>query len=206
MAFLEQRLDTKITAGAKSVVRWSRQKAYTGSGRLTQQFNWAHAKHEMDVSHGVRSRADFQAVLDLFYVVMANAYEGFRVKDWRDYQATQLNSVVSDTGDSPTEWQLQRKHVIGAASYLRDITKPVSATVVVYRTRAAVVSVATATVTYTTGRVAISGHQTGDTYTWEGEFDVPMTFVNDEWTADLEVGTVNLFVTSQPILLEEIRL
>jgi uncharacterized protein (TIGR02217 family) len=204
MAFLEQRLDSKITHGAKSTVRWSRQKAYTGSGKLAQQFNWADAKHEMDVSHGVRSRTDYQTVLDFFYVVMAGAYEGFRVKDWRDFQATQTNSTL--TFITGSTWQLQRKHTAGAVSYLRNIKKPVTGTVIVYRTRTAVVTTASATIDYTTGIATIAGHTSGDTYTWEGDFDIPMTFVNDEWTADLEVSTANLHMISQPILLEEIRL
>ena len=79
MTFLDTRLDSKITHGARSCVRWSRLKAYTGSGKLQQTFNWANAKHEMDVSHGLRSRADYQTVLDLFYVIMAGGYVGFRL-------------------------------------------------------------------------------------------------------------------------------
>ncbi len=205
MAFLESpRLDAKITADAKSVVRWKRDKAYTASGKLAQDFRWAHAKHEMDVSHGLRTRADFQTLLDLFYVVFAGAYEGFRVKDWRDFRATQDNSTL--TFITGSTWQLQRKHTAGAASYLRDIKKPIGATVTVYRTRSAVISTASATIDDTTGIATISGHVGGDTYTWAGEFDIPMTFVNDDWTGDLMVNTESLWVMSEPILLEEIRL
>lgn len=59
MAFLESpRLNTKITQGAKSTVCGSRIKTYTRSGKLNQDFAWAIAKHKMDLSHGVRSRAD----------------------------------------------------------------------------------------------------------------------------------------------------
>jgi uncharacterized protein (TIGR02217 family) len=158
----------------------------------------------MDVSHGVRSAADYQTLLDFFYVVMFGAYSGFRVKDWRDYQATQANSML--TFITGSTWQLQRKHTAGAVSYLRNITKPVSATVVVKRTRSGVVSTASASIAYDTGIATIAGHAGGDTYTWEGEFDIPMTFVSDEWAGDLEVSTINLHVVSQPILLEEIRL
>lgn len=203
MAFLDQRLDSRITHGAKSTVRWRREKAYTGSGKLVQAFKWANAKHEMDVSHGVRTREAFQTVLDFFYVVMAGAYEGFRVRDWRDYQATQTNSTL--TFITGTTWQLQRKHTAGAVSYLRGISKPVASTVVVYRTRSSVVTTATASIDYATGIATISDHVADDTYTWTGDFDIPMTFVNDDWTADLEVDMHNLYLTSQPILLEEIR-
>lgn len=205
MTFLDSRLDARITAGAKSTVKASRIKVYTASGHLSQQFNWSTAKHTMDVSHGVRSRADYQTLLDFFYVVMFTPYTGFRVKDWRDYTATQDNSIL--TFITGSTWQLQRKHTVASVSYLRDIKKPVASTVVVKRTRSAVVStVAGATVDYATGIVTIGDHVSGDTYTWEGEFDVPMTFVNDEWAGDLEVSTQNLHVMSDQILLEEIRL
>jgi len=204
MTFLDARLDSRITQGAKSIVRASRTKIYTQSGKLTQRFNWATARHEMDVSHGVRSKADYQTLLDFWYVVMGGAYEGFRVRDWRDYQATQANSKL--TFITGTTWQLQRKHTAGAVSYLRDIKKPVASTVVVYRTKSAVVSTATASIDYTTGIADITGHTTGDTYTWEGEFDIPMCFVDDEWAGDLEVNLQNLHVVSQSIMLEELRL
>jgi len=204
MTFLESRIDTKITAGAKSIVRWNRDKAYTKSGHLSQQFNWSNAKHELDLSHGIRTREDFQTVLDFFYVVMAGGYTGFRVKDWRDYTASQTNSNL--TFITGSTWQLQRKHTAGSGTYLRNITKPVASTAVVKRTKSGVVTTASASVDYTTGIATISGHTTGDTYTWEGEFDVPMTFVDDVWTSELEAGTVALWVSSQPIMLEEIRI
>lgn len=204
MAFLESpRLDSKITRGARSIVKWKRDKAYTASGKLSQDFRWANAKHQIDLSHGLRSNADYQTVLDFFYVVMANAHEGFRVKDWRDFIATQANSSMTlITGST---YQLQRRHAAGASVYLRAIKKPVVGTVTVYRTRAAVVTTATASIDHTTGIATISGHVGGDTYTWAGEFDIPMTFVSDEWVSELEVNLDNLHIISPEIMLEELR-
>jgi uncharacterized protein (TIGR02217 family) len=204
MTFLEQRLDTKITHGASGGPTVpGRTKTYLPNGKLYQDFTASTGIHRYDVSHGVRSRADFQAVLDLFYVVMFTPYEGFRFKDWRDYQGLQTNTRLRLIAGST--WQLQRRHVFGGVEFLRDITKPVASTVTVWRTRSAVVSAAIAVVDYTTGIVTITGHVDGDTYTWTGEFDMPVTFTDDTWVGDLEVNTVNLWVTSNPIKLEEIR-
>lgn len=204
MDFFEQRLDTKITHGAiggPSVP--GRKKVYMPNGDMVQDFVATMPVHKYDVSHGLRSRADFQTVLDLWYVVMFTPYLGFRLKDWRDYQATQANSKLSlITGST---WQLQRRHVFGGIEFLRPIKKPVSATVVVYRTRGGTVTTATATIDYTTGIATISGHTAGDTYTWSGEFDMPVTFTDDEWTGSLEVNTQNLHVMSGQIKLEEVR-
>lgn len=207
MTFLEApRLDSKITHGAVSSVRWNRQKTYTASGKLTQDFRWANPKHEMDLSHGLRNAADYQVLLDFHYIVFSGGFEGFRVKDWRDYIATQQNTAMTATVGATGDYQLQRKHVAGANQYLRDIKKPVVGTVVVWRNRAGAITTASATVDYTNGRVIVAAHIAGDTYTWTGEFDVPMTFVDDVWTGHLEVNTENLHVDSQSVQLEEIRL
>jgi hypothetical protein len=60
---------------------------------------------------------------------------------------------------------------------------------------------------YTTGIVTISGHTGGDTYTWAGDFDVPVAFADDAMD-DIELtgmaGAEFLGVSS--INLEEIRL
>lgn len=205
MTFLEGRLDSKITHGATGGPTVpGRTKTYLPNGQLRQNFAATMPLHKYDVSHGVRSRADFQTVLDLWYVVMFTPYEGFRFKDWRDFQATQANSRVT-TVDGITG-QLQRVHRFGGIEVLRAITKPVAGTPVVYRTRSSVVTVATATISTITGVVTITGHAVGDTYTWAGEFDVPVTFTDDEWMSDMEVHIDNLHLTSAPIKLEEIRL
>lgn len=202
--FLEARLSTKITAGATGGPRvMGRQKTYLPNGRLVQNFVASVPLHEFDVSHGLRTRADFQSVLDIFYVVNFTPYSGFRFRWEADYLATQANSRATLIAGST--FQLQRAHVFGGITVLRDIKKPVSPTVIVYRTRASVVSVATATIDYTTGIATITGHAGGDTYTWEGQFDVPVTFVDDTWIGSLEVNTANLHVQSSAIKLEELK-
>ena len=204
MTFFEQRLDSKITRGATGGPTVpGRVKTYLADGSLQQNFISTMALHKYDVSHGVRSRAEFQVVIDLWYVVMFTPYTGFRFKDWRDYVATQANSRATMTGAATA--QLQRVHSFGGIVVLRDIKKPVTGTVVLYRTRASIVSVATATIDYTTGIATITGHAGGDTYTWTGEFDVPVTFTDDEWMSDMEVNTENLYVVANAIKLEELR-
>jgi uncharacterized protein (TIGR02217 family) len=204
MAFLESpRLDTRITSGAQvKVTNPGRIKIYTEDGHLTQKFTRSRPMHALDVSHGLRSAADFQTVLDLWYVVHFTPYTGFRARMQSDYVATLLNSWATLVTGSTTVLQLQRKHTYGGVTMLRDIFKPVSATVTVFRNGSAI----GATVDYTTGRATISGHTSGDLYTWTGEFDLPVTFVDNEWTGSLEVSTVNLHVSSDPIKLEEILL
>lgn len=205
MAFLEQRLDARIEQGASGGPTVpGRTKSYTPSGKLQQGFSASAPIHRFDVSHGMRNNADHQLVLDTFYVVMFTPYTGFRFRYWADYRATQANSrLVLISG---SDYQLQRVHSFGGVNVYRSIYKPVSATVVVYRTRVSVVTTATATIDYTTGIATISGHSSGDTYTWTGEFDIPVTFSDDEWVSQLQATLTNIAVIPPSIRLEEIRL
>jgi uncharacterized protein (TIGR02217 family) len=204
--FLEQRLAETISEGAVGGPRITgRTKKYLPNGTLYQNFIATKATHAYDVAPALRSAADFQTMLDAFYVIMLTPYIGFRYKDWRDFTATQTNSKASSIGGSTTLFQLQRVHTFGGVTYLRDIKKPcASPAPVIKRTRSAVVTTASATVDTTTGIATIAGHVALDTYTWEGEFDVPVTFVDDEWTGSLEVSTRDLHVQSMPIKLEEL--
>lgn len=204
MAFLETpRLDPMITQGARSTVMWKRNKVYTTGGKLRQAFKWTNNKHTLDLSYRPRPVSDFAVLTDFYNVIFANELEGFRAKNWADYQLTAANSVLTFNG---VDWQIQRHHVVGAYEYLKNITKPVAG-LIIKRTRAtAVTSVPGAVIDFTTGRVVIGDHVAGDTYTPEGEFDIPVTFVSDEWIQNFRGTSSELWISSDPILLEEIRL
>ena len=203
LAFFEYQLDTKITQGATGGPTVpGRVKRYSAGGRLTQNFSVGAPIHKYDVSHGLRSQADYQTVLDLWYVVMFTPYAGFRFKDWRDYKATRDNTKLTNITGST--WQLQRRHVSHGVEFLRDITKPcASPAVVVYDAGGVAL---TATVDTATGIATISGHTAGDTYSWVGEFDIPVTFSDNEWTAQIIPGGASYLGVSGSIKLEEIRL
>lgn len=200
LAFFEYRLDARITQGATGGPTVpGRVKRYLPSGRLAQNFNAQAPIHRYDVSHGLRSRDDYQTVLDLWYVVMFTPYSGFRFKDWRDFTATRNNTKL--TLISGNTWQLQRRHVAGSIEFLRDIVKPcASPAIVIYDAGGTPL---TASVDTQTGIATV----TGTPATWTGEFDVPVTFSDDDWvSSSLEVNTQNLHIMSAPIKLEEIRL
>jgi uncharacterized protein (TIGR02217 family) len=205
MAFLEQRLDSRIEQGASGGPSMpGRSKTYLPGGKMLQTFLADQMIHRFDISHGMRSNADHQLVLDTFYVVMMTPYEGFRFRYWADYRATQTNSRL--TLISGSDYQLQRVHTFGGVEVLRNIYKPVSGTVTIYRTRAAVVTTATATLDTATGIATISGHSGGDTYTWEGQFDIPVTFSDDEWVSQMQATMTNIAIVPPSVRLEEIRL
>lgn len=206
MSFLESRLDPVITRGAvRKVTQPGRRKTYV-SGKLEQDFNNTLPTHAYEVSHGIREamvrggltpERSYFKVLDLFYVVMFTPYQGFRFKDWADFQGVRDNTALSLI--SGTTWQLQRKHTFGAVNFYRPIYKPVTGTVTVYNASNAELS---GTLDTTTGQWTGAGTPAY----WLGEFDIPVTFQSDEWSAELQVATQNLHVVNGTIPLEEIRL
>lgn len=205
MAFFEERLDARISFGARGGPVWSTSVVKVRSGRRSVNRNWSAPLHRYQIGHSIKSNADFETVRAFFYVV-SGAYDGFRFKDWSDYQATQSNSYLTNKAGSPSEWQLQRIYTVGARTYLRDIYKPVS-TITVRRYRAGWSDASDAVVDYTTGTVQFSSHLAGDTYAWIGEFDVPVVFTADEMQASIVDNGADGFLVEWPsIELEEVRL
>lgn len=198
MSIIETRISPRITREAMFKVRQpARTKVYHEDGSITQVFTALTAKHEVDLSHGLKSSADFQELVDAFYAVMFGGYEGLRVKNWQDYRLTLTNSAVSDLGGGT--YQIQRKHTFGAVSIYRDIVKPVSGTIAVFNASDAPL---TATVDYTDGTFTVAS---GTPAKVTGEFDLPMTFVSDEWVARLvgmEAG--GPLIDGEPIVMEEL--
>jgi uncharacterized protein (TIGR02217 family) len=162
------------------------------------------------VSHAVKTNDDFEAIRAFFYVV-SGAYDGFRFKDWSDYEATRDNSALAFVAGN--EWQMQRVYTVGSRTFARTITKPcASPAPVIWRRRSGSWSVITpagspSPIEYTTGRVSITGHLAGDVYAWVGQFDVPVAFESDEMEAEIvDQGDGEYLVRWPSIVLEEVRL
>lgn len=203
MALLETRINEAVSRGSKGGPRGRRTKVYTESGRLRQVHRWSRSLQQYDISYGIRTLAQLEEVRALFYVVMFEGYDGFRLKDWNDFQLTQTTSTL--TFVTGNDWQTYRTYTAGGQTHARRITKPVSAGFTVYRTRSGSTTVATATVSTTTGLVTISGHSSGDTYTCAGEFDVPVTFVDDALDQIELDGNPGAILQALPsIMLEEL--
>lgn len=205
MAFFEQRMDTGLMYGARGGPVFNTARAYAGNGRRITNKNWTAALHRYDVSHCVRKESDFEYIRSFFYVV-AGAYDGFRFKDWQDFRCAAAESGVTEV--SAGVYQLTKRYTAGARTYVRTIQKPIEGAQI-YRTRSSVTTNITgsSTLDTTTGRVTVTGHVSGDTYTWAGEFDVPVAFLADEFQPEIINNTGSEFlVASGSIMLEEIRL
>lgn len=205
MAFFEQRISDRFSYGAQGGPVFSTAVRQAQGGARFANQNWEFPLHRWSLAKSVETNEDFEEIRAFFYNV-AGMFDGFRFKDASDYQATQDNSALEFITGST--WQLQRIYEIGSRTFVRNITKPVaSPAAVVYRTRSAVVSVATASIATTTGIATISGHVSGDTYTWVGEFDVPVCFASDAMKAEVVSSHSDQYLIGWPsVEIEEIRL
>ncbi len=203
MAFFEQRFPECISINAKGGPVFSTTVA-ASAGRRFANRNWAYPKHRYNVGHVARDDADFALLRDFFLVVAGRA-DGFRYKDYGDYKVTQAQGRLDLI--SGNNYQMVRVYTVGARSFVRRITKPVSASTKVFRTRASVVTDITTTDggarDATKGAVTITNHQAGDTYAWSGEFDVPVAFASDEAAFTL-LGGPTMLTEWPDITLEEI--
>lgn len=206
MAFFEQRLPAWTQYGAKGGPVFSTSKAYMLNGRRITNKNWSAPLHRYDVSQCVKTEAQFQEMRAFFYVV-SGAFDGFRYKDWQDYRVNTTQGVL--TLISAGQYQMTKRYTIGSRTYTRDIQKPVAGAQI-FRTRSGSTTNITGTdasVNTATGVVTIANHVSGDTYTWSGEFDVPVAFVSDEFQPEVvSANGTEYLIASGQILLEEVRL
>lgn len=208
MAFFEHRISERISRGSRGGPKWKTTKTQTISGHRRANAEWSAPLHVYDLAFGVRSIEDFDEVLAMFYNVRG-AYDGFRMKDFRDFRHSDRNATAVMTLISGSVYQLGKTYTIGARSFTRSIYKPVSGSIAVLRTTSGSTSDITgsSTIDTTNGQVTVTGHTSGDTYAWTGQFDVPVAFVDDTLEDMALDGTAqNLVVNVGPIKVEEIRL
>src|SRR5690349_21344152 len=113
MAFYEHRLPIDVnrrTRGGPGAVRLI---VRTESKRITQVFRGSRVLNTYDLSYPMRRVSDFEKVRAMFYIVMGTPYQGFRIRDWHDYQLTQSNSVL--TFITGSTWQIYRRYIEGPA-------------------------------------------------------------------------------------------
>lgn len=190
-AFLEERFPPEISYGSKGGPEFNTSVFEAASGYEQRNKNWQYARCRYDVSHGIKSKADMNEILDFFYVVGGRA-TGFRFKDWGDYQLDQEQIGVGD--GSTTQFQIIKTYSVGSESYeriLRKIVEPFTPPsypsagwddpAVVFQVRVNNVLVTSGyTINYNTGIITFTTPPTtGHTIKVTCEFDVPVRFDTD---------------------------
>lgn len=177
MLYVDIPFPDRIAFGAKSQAQWSTDVAAVLSGHESTNQNWTQSRHVYDVSLAVRLQSDYVLVRDHFHAMRGRA-KSFPFKDYLDFEVSSTQGVPSTAGAT---WSMRKRYGTGAYVWDRIITRPVLGTILVYRTRSAVVTNATpnATINYATGGVVMASHVSGDAYTWAGQFFVPCRYDTD---------------------------
>lgn len=169
--FLDISFPDAVARGATGGPGFSTNVVTLGSGAERRNIQWADARGEWNISTGIRTRAEMQAVIAHFYVVKGRGYS-FRFKDWNDYQAA---DVPMQATDDETVWQLVKRYNVGGYEHVRTITKPVPGTVTI---KVDGTPVAPADIDHLTGRVTF-GSPPSAAPTAAFEFDLPVRFDTD---------------------------
>lgn len=177
-------------------------------GMTGKEKRWQHRQyplHEYNIIYGVKDETDVYYLSRFFHAHRARLV-GFRFWDRRDYKSTDdMSQAVSDTdqtigtGDTTeVDFQLIKTYTVGSQSLVRNITKPVSGTVVISLDD---VSQPTGwTVDTTTGIVTFSAAPGAGVVVKAGfEMDVPCRFDIDDFS-DIEWTDVDLLSTACPVV------
>jgi uncharacterized protein (TIGR02217 family) len=197
MAFHEVQFPPSVSQGAVGGPRFSTTVLQLTSGYEQRNRNWGRSRGEWDVSHGLKTQSDIEALIDFFVARNGKAFP-FRFKDWGDYRVPRWRSTPGDlfalpvfftTDGSTSTFQLTKVYSDSAGSYTRLIQKPVSGTLQLLNNGVNIFSPTDWTCDYTTGIVTLSGAIAGTTgHTIAGccEFDVPARFDTD----DMKISTI----------------
>lgn len=156
------------------------------SGYEKRNIVWSKVRAEYDVSHGVKTKPDMDALRSFFYARQGRAFS-FRFKDWGDF-ALPLQSIGTTDGTTAV-FQTYKRYSSGSINYDRTLEKIVSGTVVV-KVNSVTITEGTGVSEYQidllTGIITLGSTlaaTTGDDVEIECEFDVPVRFDVDHLNA-----------------------
>lgn len=198
MAFHEVRFPTDISFGSRGGPKRKTVIAVSGSGYEHRNAQWADSKREYNAGYGIKNIDDIHTIVE-FFEERRGMLHGFRWKDKFDFkscapkQTPAFDDVEIATGDGSTvAFQLKKIYGSVYAPYSRDITKPVTGTVLIGVNGSEVAS--GWSVNLTTGVVTFDSAPTnGHAITAGFQFDVPVRFNTDYLEIDLagfEAGNI----------------
>lgn len=135
MAFIETpRFPEQISYGSQGGPSYSTDIVTVKSGFEARNANWTESRHAYQVSFDVRNERYLSKLVSYFHAMQGRA-NTFRFKDKADYKSVDVDQTISatdqtiGTGDgSAVAFQLIKSYTQGSLTTVRDITKPVSGT------------------------------------------------------------------------------
>lgn len=202
MSFIEERMPICQSFGTAGGPEFSTDVITVDSGYERRNENWEESRGRWDIVQNTLNRSETLQMIAFFRSVKGKAV-GFRFKDWTDYEAD--NELIGTGTGSEDTFQLKKTYTTSTASSERTITKPVQGTVEIFvnsvlktETTHYTIDYATGIVTFTGGNEPANGHEVR----WTGEFDVPVRFDVDQFSASQDSHN-NISIPNLPIV--EIR-
>lgn len=172
--FLTSRFPPDISYGAAGGPGYNTDVVIMNSGNEVRNSNWDIPRCEFDASHGVKSQAQLDLLIAFFRIAQGMA-NGFRYKDWTDYEAVGSQGIL--TSLTSTTWQMYKRYTFESYTADRLISKPVNGTITLTGTGTYTINYETGVVTKTAG---------ADPTAWIGQFDVPCRFDIDKMKATVD--------------------
>ena len=179
--FSEERLELGIDYGAVGGMKFNTIIIESGDGGQQRNANWWLPLGRWQLGDRTLLESEIDKLEEVTYLRNFQAdrkgsLQGFRFKDWSDYQVKKQVLAIGDGNTS--QYQLKKTYYAGSASCDRPITKPVEGTVKVYFDG---VEQATGwAVDYTTGIITFTTTPAVNVVIkLSFEFDVPVWFESD---------------------------
>lgn len=194
MSFHEVRLPETISYGASGGPKFQTTILTLSNGNERRNVDWKTMRCEFDVSYGIHTTEEMDALRAFFYARRGKAY-GFRYKDWHDYQLPE-QQIGTTVNSSARTFQIFKRYQSGVSVYDRVLNKIVDGTLVVKVDGATLargsgtgqyqVDVNTGVITLGTSVAGVGGKG----ILAACEFDVPVRFDIDQFQASLRAFNV----------------
>lgn len=136
--FFDIRFPEDIAFGATGGPRFNTSIAITRGGKEVRNRNWAKARLQWNVAHGIKNQEEYDQLIAFWYVI-GGEDKAFRFKDHTDFQqdnVNPLNPTFVAVGDgTKTVFPLIKRYTFGPHFYDRPITRPVPGTVRIFLAR-----------------------------------------------------------------------
>ncbi len=208
MSFDDVRLPLRVGFGTSGGPAFSTDIVQIDGGYERRNQNWAQARRKYDAATGLRTLAD-AATLQAFFLARAGKARGFRLKDWSDFtsasnglgSAAFTDQNIGTGNGTTTQFQLRKNYSSGNITHQRQISKPVSGTVLIGLN--GVLQNSGWSIDHNSGLITFaSAPSAGVSITAGFEFDVPVRFDTDQLSLNVE----NFALASVQIPLVEIRI
>jgi len=176
MAFLNIQFPTGISLGAVGGPGYSTDVVEYGSGYENRNQNWAAARCAYDVAKACSTEQQKKDLIAFFRVAKGKA-NSFRFKDHSDYKVDTGEGLF--TLSAVNVYQMYKYYSNAAGNESRNITLPVSGTIVVKKGAVTLTEGVQYSINYSTGLLTCLGSPTDIPTAWTGQFDVPCRFDTD---------------------------